>query len=92
MLPKEIGMLACAAKLLSRLDEYAVVLVPLATEKKIGCSTQGCPKILTIASPDDKHTFFTVEKPDGESVPKEYECENKHITKGYWSSQRVFLS
>jgi hypothetical protein len=85
MLPKEIGILAYVAKLLSRLDEYDVVLVPLATEKTIGCSAQGCTEKLSIASPDDKYTVFTLEKPKTESVPREYNCKNNHVTKGYWS-------
>jgi hypothetical protein len=92
MIPKEIGVLAYVAKLLSRLDEYEVVLIPLAVEKKIGCSGQNCTEVLTIASPDDKYTFFTLEKPAGESIPREYKCGNEHITKGYWSSQSAFLS
>jgi hypothetical protein len=85
ILPEELGPFVLLAKLLNRLENYQVVLVPLATKKEIGCSGEHCTEILKIASPDDIYVNVALERPkEGECIEREYECSKKHITKIYW--------
>jgi hypothetical protein len=73
-------------QMLNQLETYGAQLVPLVTRKEIGCSTTRCNESIIITSPDDENTYFTLAKPEGDSIEKEYECKQKHVTKGYWSS------
>jgi len=53
-------------------------------KKEIGCGGKSCTEILKVASPDTKHTSVTLEKPEGISIEREYECTRGHITKVFW--------
>jgi len=79
------------AKLLNGLENYQVVLIPLATKKEIGCSAKGCVEILQVASPDDTYTEIALEKPDGKSIEREYTCPQGHTTKVYWYYRTEFI-
>jgi hypothetical protein len=83
-IPQELGPFVVLAKLLNRLENYRVVLIPLAIKKEIGCSGKGCTEVLKVASPDDEYIEVALEKPEGKSIEREYECPKKHITKVYW--------
>jgi len=83
-LPRELAPFALFAKLLNGLENYRVMLIPLATKKEIGCSGQYCTNILKVASPDDEHTEIALEKPKEPSIEREYKCPEGHITKVYW--------
>lgn len=90
-LPKELGSFVVLAKLLNGLENYQVVLIPLATKKEIGCSAKGCVEILQVASPDDTYTEIALEKPDGKSMEREYTCPQGHTTKVYWYYRTEFI-
>jgi hypothetical protein len=82
--------------MLNRHENYKVLLIPLASEKKIGCSGQYCTEILKVASPDDEHTEVSLEKPKEENcigsvIEREYKCSRKHITKVYWYQPKPFI-
>jgi hypothetical protein len=83
-LTQELLQLLVAAKDLNRLENYRVVLIPLATQKEIGCSGKGCTEILKVASPDDEYIEIALEQPEGKSIEHEYQCVKQHTTKIYW--------
>lgn len=81
----DLAALLIASKLLNGVDNYEVLLVPLATKKEIGCSAQYCTEILTIASPDDTYINIALDKPkEGDFKEREYKCKSEHVTKVYW--------
>jgi len=83
-LPDELQQLVLVAKLLNRMENYRVVLIPLASKKEIGCGGQYCTEILKIASPDDQHTEISLTKVNEKAIEREYKCSKGHITKLYW--------
>jgi hypothetical protein len=83
-LPQQLARLAILTKMLNRVENYKVMLIPLASKKEIGCSGQYCTEILKVASPDDEHTDIALEKPKYPSIEREYKCSKNHITKVYW--------
>lgn len=91
ILPQESGPFVVLTKLLNRLENYQVVMIPLAIKKEIGCSGKGCTEILKVASPDDEHIELALEKPEGKSIEREYECAKKHVTKVYWHPHKFFV-
>jgi len=68
-------------------EDYRLYLIVerLVAKKEIGCSGQYCTEILTVASPDDRHTEVALEKSgEGDCIEREYKCYKGHITKVYW--------